>query len=58
MLTKWIVPTDAGLILPSDSSKRKDLLFLAESKWDDAEQAKHELEELQRHDKKQRDLAS
>lgn len=30
LLTKWIVPSDPALRLPSDSAKRKDLLFLAE----------------------------
>jgi hypothetical protein len=30
MLTKWVVPTDPKLRLPSDSSKRRDLILLAE----------------------------
>lgn len=30
MLTKWIVPADPKLRLPSDSSKRRDLILLAE----------------------------
>lgn len=38
----------------SDSYCRKDLLLIEQKQWDDAENAKHELEELQRRDKRLR----
>lgn len=54
--TVWSKETIAKL-LPSDSYQRADLNFIIEKKWDEAEAAKHELEELQRHDKKLRTAA-
>ena len=47
----------ANFVLESDSCKRADLVALANKEWDKAEASKHELEELQRHDKKQRGVA-
>ena len=44
--------------LASDSGKREDLNFIKAEKWHEAEDAKHKLEELQRHDKKLREARS
>lgn len=49
-----LVPVDPKDILPSDSSLRPDSKFLLEENFDEAEAAKHILEELQRNDKKLR----
>lgn len=45
------------MVLESDSTKRPDLHAIAAKDWDNAEAAKHELEELQRKDKKLREEA-
>ncbi len=42
-------------ILPSDGRCRPDLLFLQESKLDEAQKSKEDLEELQRKDVKTRE---
>jgi hypothetical protein len=44
--SKWNDPEDKSILLFSDCSKRPDLLFIREEKWEAAEKAKHELEEL------------
>ena len=51
---KW---TQNGIdfILPSDSSKREDLIALAKGDFDDAQNKKEKLEQLQREDQKKRD---
>jgi hypothetical protein len=51
---KW---TQKGIdfILPSDSSKREDLIALAKGDFDDAQDKKGKLEQLQRDDQKKRD---
>ena len=51
---KW---TQNGIdfILPSDSSKREDLIALAKGDFDDAQDKKGKLEQLQRDDQKKRD---
>lgn len=43
--------------LPSDSSKRKDGLLLKSGNIDEAQAAKEELEERQRHERKLREAA-
>lgn len=55
--SEWIVP-DPSFILESDSSKRQDRVFILQKKWEEAETAKHELEELQRKDKRSREEAT
>jgi hypothetical protein len=55
--SEWIVP-DPSLILESDSSVRQDRVFILQEKWEEAETAKHELEELQRKDKRSREEAT
>lgn len=37
---------------------RKDRVFILQEKWEEAETAKHELEELQRKDKRSREEAT
>ena len=51
---KW---TQNGIdfIFPSDSSKREDLIALAKGDFDDAQNKKEKLEQLQREDQKKRD---
>lgn len=58
LLTKWTCMTDEPDSLPSDSGKRADLNLIKSKSWHEAEDAKHKLEELQRHDKKQREARS
>ena len=45
------------LKLASDSSVREDALHIQEEAWEEAEAAKHELEQVQRNDKKLRETA-
>ena len=60
--SKFLKPKKASdlgyLILPSDSSKRPDGLAIIKKDWETAEAKKHEMEELQRHDKKLRTAAA
>lgn len=58
LVSKWTDPTDKTMILPSDSQKREDLINIRTENWNEAENAKHELEELQRKDKKLRESAA
>lgn len=51
--TKW-VDTPDYMNLESDSSKRSDIQKIRDAEWEEAEQNKHELEELQRKDKRMR----
>jgi hypothetical protein len=53
-VTKWIEEPEEKL-LPSDSYRRADLKHIKNKEWDEAEAAKHELEEIQRRDKRLRD---
>lgn len=57
---KWVTPKELGLddiLLPSDSSNRLDLQALKIKDYDTAEKQKHEMEEVQRKDKKLRGAA-
>lgn len=56
MVSKWAAPAPEH-ILPSDSSRRTDLIAITAENWEEAEAQKHELEELQRHDKKLREAS-
>ena len=49
---------DSHLNLPSDSSRRADGAAIMMEDWETAEAAKHELEQLQRHDAKLRKEAA
>ena len=49
---------DPGIqVLESDSHKRDDLINIEARNWEQAEASKHQLEELQRKDKKLREEA-
>ena len=54
--TKWVNPSP-HMLLPSDSSLRRDSIKIKEQQFDEAESFKEEMEKLQRHDKKLRDAA-
>lgn len=43
-------------VLPSDSSFRKDLIALRENNEENAQKYKEEIEELQRHDRRLREI--
>jgi hypothetical protein len=49
-------PIHFKMILPSDSEARKDLIILRQGDMDSAQQAKEEIENLQRTDRKLRDI--
>ena len=51
---KW-TQTGIDFILPSDSTKREDLIALAKGDIDDAQEKKGKLEQLQREDQKKRE---
>ena len=51
MKSVWSMPENY-MVLPSDNTKREDLKLIAAKDWKNAEDTKHRLEELQRHDKK------
>jgi hypothetical protein len=53
LAAEWGMPS-ADMIIPSDSSVRPDSIAIKQEKWDEAHARKHELEELQRHDKRLR----
>jgi len=53
----WKERSPSDFILPSDMMHRSDIPFMIEKKWEEAEHAKVEMEELQRKDKKLRDEA-
>jgi len=52
--TKWIKEPKEKLLV-SDTYARPDLHFIIDQNWDEAESSKHELEEIQRRDKKLRE---
>lgn len=63
-IPQWLSPNDETLkeehrefLLPSDSSQRPDLKQMLTKTFDQAEKEKHELEELQRKDKRLRQQA-
>lgn len=54
---KWRLPNEIGdseYLLESDSSRRGDMKYLIEKNFEMAEKTKHEMEEVQRKDKKAR----
>jgi hypothetical protein len=51
---KW-TQTGINFVLPSDSTKREDLNYLAQGKLDESQIAKEKLEEQQREDQKKRE---
>lgn len=56
LVTTWLKP-DVSQILESDGTRRKDAQAIAIKSWTTAEEEKHKLEELQRRDKKLRDVS-
>ena len=50
-----MVKVNRKLLLPSDSSLRIDAKMIIEEMWEESEQAKQALEEVQRADKRARD---
>ena len=49
-----LVDVDPKEVLPSDSARRGDAILMKQEQWEEAEAAKHAMEELQRDDKKLR----
>lgn len=50
-IPNWRLPSGGVRVLESDSGKRLDGVLIAQKRYDEADRAKHELEELQRRDK-------